>query len=213
MKITESKIAFFTRIFLAAIYLIGIIGISIPSLSKLYVQITPVTLFISALLLLAFHEPWNKKFALVAVLIAGIGFFIEVFGVSTGQIFGAYSYSGVMGWKVLGVPLILALNWLILVYGAYYLASRLVKNNLLRLLIGGLLLVGFDYFMEPVAIELNMWTWNAGEPPLQNYIVWFIAGVAMMSLFPVFRIKPNNPIAIYLFIYLVLLFGILNFIV
>jgi putative membrane protein len=114
---------------------------------------------------------------------------------------------------VLNVPVILALNWLIVVYGAYYLASRFVKNNLLRLLIGGLLLVGFDFVMEPVAIELNMWTWNAGEPPLQNYIVWFVAGVAMMSLFPVFRIKPKNPIAIYLFIYLLLFFGILNFIV
>ena len=213
MKITESKIAFFTRIFLAAIYLIGIIGISIPSLSKLYVQITPVTLFISALLLLAFHEPWNTRFVIVAILLAAIGFFIEVLGVSTGQVFGAYSYSGVMGWKVLNVPVILALNWLIVVYGAYYLASRLVKNNLLRLLIGGLLLVGFDFVMEPVAIELNMWKWNAGEPPLQNYIVWFVAGVAMMSLFPVFRIKPKNPIAIYLFIYLLLFFGILNFIV
>jgi putative membrane protein len=213
MKITESKIAFFTRIFLAAIYLIGIIGISIPSLSKLYVQITPVTLFISALLLLAFHEPWSKRFIIVAILIAAIGFFIEVIGVSTGQVFGAYSYSSVMGWKVLNVPVILALNWLIVVYGAYYLASRFVKNNLLRLLIGGLLLVGFDFVMEPVAIELNMWTWNAGEPPLQNYIVWFVAGVAMMSLFPVFRIKPKNPIAIYLFIYLLLFFGILNFIV
>jgi len=213
MKLTESKIAFLTRIFLAAIYLIGVIGISIPSLSKLYVQITPITLMISALLLLAFHEPWNRKTILAFLLIAAIGFFIEVFGVSTGKIFGAYSYSEILGPKVFNVPLIIALNWLILVYGAYYIASYFFQPPLLRLAIGGLLLVVFDLIMEPVAIELNMWAWETGTPPLQNYIVWFFAGVAMMSLFPLFKIRLKNPLASALFVYLVLFFGILNFIV
>ena len=213
MKLTESKIAFLTRIFLAAIYLIGVIGISIPALSPLYVQITPITLLISALLLLAFHEPWDKKSIFAVLLIAAIGIFIEVFGVSTGKIFGAYSYSEILGPKILNVPLIIAINWLILVYGAYYIVSYFFKYPLLRLAMGGLLLVVFDLIMEPVAIELNMWTWDAGTPPLQNYIVWFVAGVAMMSLFPLFRIKLKNPVAAALFIYLVLFFGILNFIV
>ena len=213
MKLTESKIAFLTRIFLAAIYLIGVIGISIPSLSPLYVQITPVTLLISALLLLAFHEPWNNKSILAVLLIAAIGFFIEVFGVSTGKIFGSYSYSEILGPKILNVPLIIAINWLILVYGAYYIVSYFFKYPLLRLAMGGLLLVVFDLIMEPVAIELNMWTWEAGTPPLQNYIVWFVAGVVMMSLFPLFRIKLKNPVVVALFVYLLLFFGVLNFIV
>lgn len=213
MKLTESKIAFLTRIFLAAIYLIGIIGISIPALSPLYVQITPITLLISALLLLAFHEPWNKKSVVAVLLIAAIGFFIEVLGVSTGKVFGAYSYSDILGPEVFNVPLIIAVNWLILVYGAYYIASYFFKHSLLRLAVGGLLLVVFDLIMEPVAIELNMWTWEAGAPPLQNYIVWFIAGLAMMSLFPLFRIKLKNPVAAALFIYLLLFFVILNFII
>ncbi|MGM0497995.1 MAG: carotenoid biosynthesis protein, partial [Bacteroidota bacterium] len=202
-----------TRIFLAAIYLIGIIGISIPALSPLYVQITPITLLISALLLLAFHEPWNKKSVVAVLLIAAIGFFIEVLGVSTGKVFGAYSYSDILGPEVFNVPLIIAVNWLILVYGAYYIASYFFKHSLLRLAVGGLLLVVFDLIMEPVAIELNMWTWEAGAPPLQNYIVWFIAGLAMMSLFPLFRIKLKNPVAAALFIYLLLFFVILNFII
>ena len=213
MKLTESKIAFLTRIFLAAIYLIGVIGISIPSLSQLYVQITPITLLISALLLMAFHEPWTRKSILAVLFIAAIGFFMEVFGVSTGKIFGTYSYSEILGPKVFNVPLIIALNWLILVYGAYYIACYFFKHSLLRLAIGGILLVVFDLIMEPVAIELNMWTWEAGTPPFQNYIVWFVAGVAMMSMFPLFRIKLKNPIAIALFVYLMLFFGILNFIV
>ncbi|MFP4042905.1 MAG: carotenoid biosynthesis protein [Bacteroidales bacterium] len=213
MKLTESKIVFFTRIFLAAIYLIGVIGISIPSFSSLYVQITPVTLLISGLLLLAFHEPWNRNSILTFLFILAIGFIIEVFGVSTGKIFGAYSYSEILGPKVLDVPLIIALNWLILVYGAYYIASYFFKHQLLRLVIGGILLVVFDLIMEPVAIELNMWTWEAGMPPFQNYVVWFVASAAMMSFFPLFRLKLKNPVATALFVYLVLFFGILNFIV
>jgi len=212
MKLTETKIAFFTRIFLAAIYLIGIIGISIPSLSPLYVRITPVTLLISGLLLMAFHEPWNRKAVLAVILIAAMGFFLEVIGVATGKIFGSYSYSQLLGWKVLNVPLIIALNWLILVYGAYYIASVLVKHSLLRLFIGGVLLILFDLVMEPVAIELNMWSWQSEVPPLQNYLVWFVAGVAMMSLFPAFKIRLKNPVAMALFIYMLLFFSILNFV-
>ena len=212
MKLTETKIAFFTRIFLAAIYLIGIIGISIPSLSPLYVRITPVTLLISGLLLMAFHEPWNRKAVLAVILIAAMGFFLEVIGVATGKVFGTYSYSQLLGWKVLDVPLIIALNWLILVYGAYYIASMLVKHPLLRLLIGGILLVGFDLVMEPVAIELNMWSWQAEIPPVQNYLVWFVAGIATMIMFPVLRIRMKNHVAMALFIYTFLFFTILNFV-
>jgi putative membrane protein len=207
---TETKIAFFTRIFLVVIYIVGIIGISIPSLRPVYVQITPITLLISALLLFAFHEPWNLKFIASIALIYLGGFFIEYFGVETGFIFGEYHYQGVLGFKVAGIPLIIGLNWLILVYSSYYIASFLTSKDFLRLIIGGVLLVLFDLLLEPVAMELGMWHWEGAHPPLQNYIAWFVAGIAFMSLFIIFRNSLKNKIAGYLYFIMLLFFGILN---
>lgn len=212
MKKTETNLVFITRIFLAVIYIVGVVGLSIPSLRPLYVQLTPVTLFISAILLFAFHEPWNLKSAVTFLIIAILGFFIEVYGVSSGIIFGTYSYSGVLGWKLLDVPLIIGVNWLILTYGAYVIASFITSKVFFRLVLGSLLMVVFDLVMEPVAIDLNMWTWQVGLPPAQNYLAWFIISIAFMSLFPVFRLKPRNPVAAHLFVYMFIFFGLLNLI-
>jgi putative membrane protein len=206
----ETKIAFFARIFLFVIYLVGIIGISVPSLSPVYKQITPVTLLISALLLLAFHEPWNWKFIASIVFIFIGGFLIELLGVETGQIFGHYSYLDNLGPKIQGVPVIIGINWLIVVYSSYYLASYLTSNDFLRLLLGGIFLVIFDLLMEPVAMNLGMWQWENGSIPLLNYAAWFVVGVLFMSLFILFRNNLTNKVAGYLYFFMLMFFGILN---
>jgi putative membrane protein len=73
-------------------------------------------------------------------------------------------------------------------------------------------MVVFDLVMEPVAIGLNMWTWQVGLPPAQNYLAWFIISFAFMSLFPLFRLKPRNTLAAHLFVYMFIFFGLLNLI-
>ena len=206
----ETKIAFFARIFLFVIYVVGIIGISIPSLRPLYVQLTPVTLIISALLLLAFHEPWNWKFIISVVIIFAGSFIIEWLGVETGQIFGHYDYGDTLGPKIMGVPLIIGINWLLIVYCSYYLASYLTSKDYLRLLLGGIFLLIFDILLEPVAMKTGMWQWEGGIVPAQNYLAWFVTGILFMSLFIVFRNSLRNRIAGYLYFFMLIFFGILN---
>jgi putative membrane protein len=207
---TETKIAFFARIFLFIIYVVGLIGISIPSLKPAYVQLTPITLLISALILFAFHEPWNGKFILSIVLIYLGGFFVEYLGVLTGDIFGVYHYEETLGLKILDTPLIIGLNWVLLVYTSYYLASHLTSNDYLRLLFGGIFLVVFDLLLEPVAMKTGMWTWENGHPPFQNYLAWFIIGIVFMSFFIIFRNSLKNKVAGYLYFFMLMFFGILN---
>jgi len=207
---TESKIAFIARIFLFVIYLVGLIGISIPSLQPLYVHLTPITLLISALLLLAFHEPWNWKFIFSILLIFVGGYIIELIGVQSGAVFGNYSYQDTLGLKLMGVPIIIGVNWLILSYSSYYLASFLTSKDVLRLLYGGVFMVVFDLLLEPVAEKTGMWHWENGGPPLQNYVAWFVAGIVFMSLFIIFRNSLKNKIAGYLYFFMLMFFGILN---
>ncbi|MFO8233898.1 MAG: carotenoid biosynthesis protein [Bacteroidales bacterium] len=207
---TETKLSIIARFFLVIIYLVGLVGISVNSLRPMYVYLTPITLLISAMILLAFHEPWNRKF-LFSVLIIFLGsFLIEYLGASTGAVFGNYEYQETLGLKLFNVPLVIGINWLLVVYSSYYIASYLVKNKYLRLLAGGGLLLVFDLLLEPVAVKLDMWSWGGGEVPVQNYLAWFIIGIAFMSLFVVLKLKLNNKVAGYLYFIMVGFFGMLN---
>ncbi|MBS3771724.1 MAG: carotenoid biosynthesis protein [Bacteroidales bacterium] len=210
MKNTEHKPILVARIFLFVIYFIGIIGISIPSLRGLYAPLTPYTLLISAVILFAFHGSWNLRFAGAIILIALAGFAVEAIGVHTGVVFGEYSYGPVLGLKVAEIPAIIALNWAILIYCSYFLAERISQKVLLKLAITAILMVGMDFLIEPVAIALDMWSWEASVPPLQNYAAWFAISFLFAGVFHIMKVKTLNPLAVYLFLFLVMFFGTLN---
>jgi putative membrane protein len=62
--------------------------------------------------------------ATVVIITAG-GFAVEALGVATGFPFGAYSYSGALGPRLLGVPLVIPLAWTWMAYPAWRAAARL----------------------------------------------------------------------------------------
>lgn len=210
MKHLDKRLTLVAGIFLLIIYLVGIAGISISSLRSDFVDLTPYTLLLSAVILFAFHRRWNLRFIAAIVVIALAGFWVEVLGVKTGVIFGGYSYGPVLGIKWKQVPLIIALNWLILIYCSYIIAGKLLRSALPRLALTAALMVGMDVIMEPVAITLDMWTWEAVAPPLQNYAAWFGISFLFAGLLHYLKIEVVNPLAGYLFFYLVMFFGILN---
>lgn len=211
MSIKEKNIILFTRIFLLVIYLVGIIGISIPSLRPVYSDITPVSLLISTMLVLAFHEKWTWRAGGVFFAIALAGFLIELAGVQTGNIFGHYNYGSTLGWGVSGVPLIIGVNWFLLIYSTWLVAGMISKKALLRILFVGVMMVLFDAIMEPVAVELDMWQWKGEGIPLENYGAWFAISLVFATGMHLSRVRVKNPVAPYLLIYMVFFFGVLNF--
>ena len=66
------------------------------------------------------------------IAIACLGFFIEVIGVKTGFIFGSYYYGAAMGIKILAVPLLIGLNWSILVYSTSLVVQYMKVANINR---------------------------------------------------------------------------------
>lgn len=60
----------------------------------------------------------------------------EILVVSYGIIFGNYKYGEILGYKVLGVPLIIGINWCIL---------TLIKGAIFTLF---LIIIGVKYFVE-----------------------------------------------------------------
>ncbi|MFP4621321.1 MAG: carotenoid biosynthesis protein [Bacteroidales bacterium] len=198
------------RILLFVIYVVGITGISISSLRDVYVELTPYTLLISALILFAFHTRWNLRFIAAIFVVALAGFGVELLGVQTGLIFGEYSYGPVLGIKLGEVPLMIALNWVLLIYCSYFIAERLFRAALPKLASAAALMVGMDVLMEPVAMALDMWNWEVSVPPLQNYAAWFVISFLFAGFFQLMKVKVMNPLAGYLFFFLAMFFGILN---
>ena len=56
---------------------------------------------------------------------------LNITGANTGLIFGNYTYGNILGMKVLGVPLIIGLNWFIVMYCAGV-ATQFYENKMLK---------------------------------------------------------------------------------
>jgi len=64
--------------------------------------------------------------------------------------------------------------------------SRFFKAGLCSIV-----LVIFDYFMEPVAIKHDFWSWQDGNIPYQNYVGWFATSFLICFLFQ-FTVWPKR---------------------
>ena len=116
----------------------------------------------------------GKRFVIWGASVYVVTFALEALGVSTGFVFGEYRYGPTLGLAALGVPLVIAFNWTIVVYGAVCMAGRRKRSNLMTAAIAGAVATMFDWIMEPVAIRLNYWTWAGADIPFQNYLSWFV---------------------------------------
>ncbi len=211
MEIQKQNYIWHTRFFLILFYSVGIAGFSLPLTHDLFQQLVPLNLLVSALLLFAYHTPWKMKHVGVMFAIAAAGFFAEMVGTRTGLIFGNYSYGEALGLKLFSTPLLIGLNWLLLVYSVFGLFPGLHQHRIFPL-IGASVLVIFDVVMEPVAIATNMWSWEGGPVPLQNYVAWFVIASVMIFVLQRSRIAGKNPISAWLFSIQFIFFLILNFI-
>jgi putative membrane protein len=149
------------------------------------------------------------KHLLVFSVILIAGFLVEVVGVSTGIIFGGYSYTNVLGFQLFNTPIILGFNWAMLVYMAYVIVDKLKINEWQKVVLSAVILVIYDLVLEPFAIFYGLWKWDAINPPVQNYIAWFVISILFMFLVRSSKIKITNPVAIPLFLIQFLFFSVL----
>lgn len=166
----------YTLYFLILVYVSGTIGfIFNPSFFEPF---TPYTLVLTALVFLI-HQPITKaSFILAFLSVALIGFVSEVIGVKTGLVFGAYYYGNSLGYLSLGVPLIIPINWALLVACGVLSVKGISSNKLINALLSAALITGLDFIIEKNAAELNLWYFNGSSPGLHNYLGWFIISFA-----------------------------------
>jgi putative membrane protein len=202
-KIQTAKIA------IVLWYLVGIAGFMIRPLQPLFQKLTPFGMVMATALLMFFHEPKNKKSALIFSGIALFGFVIELIGVNTQAIFGFYIYGDSLGPKLWNTPVVIGINWLVLIYCISSLAKP-IRNTWYFPLIGAATMVAFDWLMEPVAIATDMWYWASGFIPNKNYIDWFLVSGLLFLMIRILKVEISNRIAGILFAMQVVFFLALN---
>jgi putative membrane protein len=121
----------------------------------------------------------NGKFLFAFFSIAFLGFIIEVIGVKTGLIFGKYSYGDGLGFKLLNVPIIISINWAMLIFAGIRIVSSIFANKIVSLVVAALLVTLIDLLIEQVAPRLDFWQFEGGLPGLHNYLGWI--GVAFLT--------------------------------
>lgn len=197
-------------VILVILHVVGIIGLSLEISQPLFHFLTPFNLLISLGMLLAFHSKWSPLFVVYLIGVGILGWGVEVLGVHTKVIFGEYYYGATLGWKILNVPVIMAVNWILIIYMAGTIGQYIKLPIILKSIFGAGAVTLLDFFMEPVAITHDFWQWVTPHVPLQNYVAWFIISFIMLLGFHIFRFSKPNRIGITLFFIQLIFFFALN---
>jgi len=187
-------------------HMVGFWGLMFSGDPEKFQRLTPMNLLLTNTLLFAFHARWNTAFVVFAFVVMLAGFLAEVVGVHTGLLFGDYTYGEALGTKLFGVPLLIGVNWLMLVYTTGHLVNQTRLHWLAKALLAALLMVGLDFFMEPVAVRFDFWDWQGSRIPLSNYAGWLGLSFLLQVYFQRVAIYKQNRLAPYVYLVQVVFF-------
>lgn len=191
------------------LHIVAVVGIALGYARELMAY-TPLNLMLCAGIVMAFtgaESPWRWGLTMF------LGFAVEVIGVTTGLLFGSYSYGTGLGPKALGVPLLMGVLWWLLLMGTHHWTAHWLPQKVrpvLRAAVAATAMTLLDALIEPVAIRAGWWNWHDGSIPWTNYLTWWLAAWAMGMLWrDVDDLKTNRPAGMLLWVF-VLFFLLLN---
>ncbi|WP_207535395.1 carotenoid biosynthesis protein [Desertivirga arenae] len=208
MKFSQTRIC---GLLVVLFYTVGFFGLNSTMSVELFKELVPFHLLLMFVLIIISHKNQNRAFWTFVTVTYIAGFLIELAGVKTGYIFGDYNYGPTLGYKVYDIPLIIGVNWVLMVYSTgAILANLKIKNRIILALFGAGILTIVDLLIEPVAVKFDYWSWANNEIPLHNSIGWFLFSFLMMSVFYMLQFEKNNRVGSILFIIQALFFLGLN---
>ena len=191
-------------------HLSGLVGLLYID-KNLFASLTPLNLFISSTLLFVNQKSLMKKEVIIVFLIFSIGMIAEILGVNYGLIFGKYDYGDNLGLKLLGVPLLIGLNWVVLTFICGSISNHFIKNKYLSIVVAIILMLLIDITLEPIAPILDYWEFSGSIAPIQNYIGWAFTSLLTLSIYQFFYSKKEFTFSINLFLAQLLFFVGFNF--
>ena len=206
---------------------IGLIGLLFFD-KTFFLAATPINLLLSFALLIWTQTNKNLFFFLFLIACFAVGIAVEIIGINTGLLFGDYTYGNVLGPKVQNVPLLIGVNWFLIIYCCGISINTLLMKAINRIaadtgknpmalkalsviIDGATLAVFFDWLMEPVAVKLGYWVWNGdGSIPMFNYICWFVVSLLLLTIFHFAKFNKQNKFAVNLLLIQIMFFLLLR---
>ena len=192
-------------------HIVGLIGFWVPFLRPFFLRIVPFHLLLMLFLVLINHHGRFFKLLGFALIIIIAGFAAEWIGVHKHWLFGNYAYGKTLGIKINQIPVMIGINWFLLVYStSVFLQKVSIKTVWLKIISGSVILVLLDLIIEPVAVRFDYWHWLNGVVPYKNYAGWLIVSLILLTVFHYFKFRFQNRVAAVLLIVQFLFFAVLN---
>lgn len=150
-----------------------------------------------------------RRFFLLVTLTLFLTLLAEWLGSRFGLLFGHYHYTGALGPQILGVPLVIPLAWLTMLYPSWLLARMLISHqreglwySIFRASLGGVLMVGWDLALDPaLSTASGFWVWEFGGGylgvPLTNFFGWWAISFLVLLLFELLSTSsPGRPFSL-----------------
>ena len=176
----------FSIFFVWLINISGFFGV-LSDQKDFFLSTSPFAILISFILLILNYNFRQKGFFTALISIIIIGFLVEFLGVNYDLFFGSYEYGNNLGYKIGGVPIIMSINWLVLIFLTGSFTEKIIPNSLpLKVIFASLLMVFIDIFLEICAPKLDYWKFNEEIVPMSIYNSWFI--ISAICLYIYFRL-------------------------
>jgi putative membrane protein len=165
-----------------------------------FLPYTPFTLFLCLLFILFNTNQLSLRDVSYLLIPFSIGFVAELLGVNFGLIFGNYHYGNNLGWKIAGVPVMIGINWIILVYASSGISKWVTHHRWLSSILAASLMVLLDVPMEFAAPKFDFWAFAYLKVPVQNYVGWFAVSLLIHYFFqPLFQ-KEQKYLSLHLYL-------------
>lgn len=124
------------------------------------------------------------------VVVSGLALGSELLGTFTGFPFGGYSYTPMLGYRILGlVPFPIPISWTCILYCSLAMCGRLLParddpaTRLRWSALGAVILTGWDVAMDPAMVKTFHWTWHVPGSfygmPYTNWLGWLGTGFVL----------------------------------
>ena len=193
--------------FLILVYVSGGIGFLLKP--DFFAPFTPLTLLLTCFVFLLSQSPFTLNYLMVFFSIALSGFLIEVMGVQTGFVFGTYSYGEALGYKIMGVPLTISINWALLISSSLVMSAKFFETKWQRILAAAAFVTILDILIERIAPQLDFWYFKSGDAGLQNYMAWFVISSLIGFTFYKTLLKGHKNTALIILVLQFFFFGLL----
>jgi putative membrane protein len=169
----------------------------VPSLLIVILTVIPPALFA----VIHGARLYGSRGSLVfATLCLGIGALFESVSLRTGFPFGHYWFTNLMGPKLFGLPILLALAYMGTAYLSWVLGLNILecrneplsgRNLILLPLLASFVMTAWDPSMDPVWADIDhAWVWRDGGSyygvPISNFAGWILTTYVFYQLFALY---------------------------